>query len=83
MKKIILPIIGVFLCLIFPAQASADLNDGLEAYYPFNGNADDVTGNGYGGTVFGDTALTEDSLAFICYALNRMERKWGRIYLRK
>jgi hypothetical protein len=33
--------------------------DGLVAYYPFNGNADDESGNGYDGTVYGAT-LTSD-----------------------
>jgi len=39
--------------------AMADLNDGLVAYYPFNGNANDESGNGNDGTVHGAT-LTED-----------------------
>ncbi len=39
--------------------AWADLNDGLVAYYPFDGNADDESGNGNDGTVHG-AALTED-----------------------
>ena len=29
----------------------ADLNDGLVAYYPFNGNANDESGNGHDGTL--------------------------------
>ncbi len=29
----------------------ADLNDGLVAYYPFNGNAEDESGNGYNGII--------------------------------
>ena len=33
--------------------------DGLVAYYPFNGNANDESGNGYDGTVYGAT-LTSD-----------------------
>jgi PKD repeat protein len=37
----------------------AGLNDGLVAYYPFNGNANDESGNGYHGTVVGAT-LTDD-----------------------
>jgi hypothetical protein len=37
------------------------LNDGLVAYYPFNGNANDASGNGHHGTVHGAT-LTEDRL---------------------
>ena len=35
----------------------ASLNDGLVAYYPFNGNANDASGNGNNGTVNG-TILT-------------------------
>ena len=36
-----------------------DLDEGLVAYYPFNGNANDESGNGYDGTVNGAT-LTEN-----------------------
>jgi len=36
-----------------------DLAKGLAAYYPFNGNADDESGNGYDGTVHG-AALSTD-----------------------
>ena len=36
-----------------------DLNYGLVAYYPFNGNANDESGNGHNGTVNGAT-LAED-----------------------
>lgn len=32
-----------------------DLNDGLVAYYPFNGNANDESGNGNNGNIFGAT----------------------------
>ncbi|MDA7626976.1 hypothetical protein N8672_02955, partial [Akkermansiaceae bacterium] len=39
--------------------AQADLNDGLVAYYPFNGNANDESGNGNNGVVNGAT-LTND-----------------------
>jgi len=31
----------------------ADLTTGLVAYYPFNGNANDASGNGNNGTVNG------------------------------
>lgn len=34
--------------------------DGLVAYYPFNGNANDESGNGNNGTVNGSTLLTTD-----------------------
>ena len=62
MKKIIPLFIVLGICLIFMPQAWATLDDGLVGYWPFNGNADDGSGNGYDGTVVGDTALTEDRL---------------------
>jgi hypothetical protein len=34
-------------------MAQAGLNDGLVAYYPFNGDANDESGNGHNGTVYG------------------------------
>jgi len=40
-------------------HAAQGLNDGLVAYYPFDGNANDVSGNGNDGTVYG-ASLTED-----------------------
>ncbi|SLM28770.1 exported hypothetical protein [Desulfamplus magnetovallimortis] len=43
----------------FTGTVQADLNDGLVAYYPFNGNANDESGNGNHGVVEGAT-LTED-----------------------
>jgi hypothetical protein len=49
----------VFSLGLFVGPAHADLNDGLVAYYPFNGNANDESGNGNHGTVHGAT-LTED-----------------------
>jgi hypothetical protein len=36
-------------------SAHADLTTGLVAYYPFNGNANDASGNGNNGTVYGAT----------------------------
>jgi hypothetical protein len=44
--------------------AWADLNDGLVAHYPFEGNANDESENGNHGTVYGAT-LTEDRLGNI------------------
>jgi len=52
--------------LIFMTVASAvagiswaGLTDGLVAYYPFNGNAEDISGNGHHGTVHGATLTTD------------------------
>src|ERR1035438_3479469 len=41
------------------ATAQSFLTNGLVAYYPFNGNANDASGNGDNGTVNGAT-LTQD-----------------------
>jgi hypothetical protein len=41
------------------SQAQTFLTNGLVAYYPFNGNANDASGNGNNGTVYGAT-LTPD-----------------------
>ncbi len=45
--------------LVVTGTVSADLNDGLISYHPFNSNANDETGNGHDGTVYG-AALTTD-----------------------
>jgi uncharacterized protein (TIGR02145 family) len=39
-------------------QGPIDLQNGLVAYYPFNGNANDESGNAYHGTVYGSTLTT-------------------------
>ena len=39
--------------------AFADLKDGLVAYYPLNGNANDESGNGNHVTVYGATLTTD------------------------
>lgn len=37
----------------------AAISDGLVAYYPFNGNANDASGNGYNGAVNGATLVAD------------------------
>jgi hypothetical protein len=59
MKRIIYRLIVITITLILLPHASADLNDGLVAYWPFNGNANDEGGNGNDGVVFGAT-ICED-----------------------
>ena len=44
---------------IIVSQSNADLRDGLVAYYPFNGNANDDSGNENNGTVNGATLTTD------------------------
>jgi len=59
MKRLTLFLIVVGVSLIFLPQVSADLNDGLVAYYPFIGNANDESGNGNDGTVYGATLAAD------------------------
>src|SRR5580704_12112208 len=40
-------------------HAQSFLTNGLVAYYPFNGNANDASGNGNNGMVFGATLATD------------------------
>jgi hypothetical protein len=61
LNKTLTLILAGFLGLAAFGNALADLNDGLVAYYPFDGNAEDASGNGNHGTVYGAT-LTEDRL---------------------
>jgi hypothetical protein len=42
----------------FTAQPASFLTNGLVAYYPFNGSANDASGNGHNGTVVGATLTT-------------------------
>lgn len=66
MKKPFLTILlGVFLVTSLTTGCKKDENapqiptDGLVAYYPFNGNANDESGNGNNGTVNGATLTTD------------------------
>jgi len=51
--------IGFRLARTSKALNPRDITSGLVAYYPFNGNANDTSGNGFGGTVVG-AALAND-----------------------
>ena len=55
MKRLITLLMVLAMTLGFGEFAVADLNAGLVAYYPFNGNANDESGNGNNGTVYGAT----------------------------
>jgi hypothetical protein len=51
MKKALVILLTSAMVCFFSGPIYADLTDGLVAYYPFNGNANDVSGNGHHGTV--------------------------------
>ncbi len=52
-------ILLVAIMILFADMAFANPTTGLVAYYPFSGNANDASGNGHNGTVYGAT-LTID-----------------------
>ncbi len=58
-KKFSLGLAVLFFISALSVSSFAALTDGLVAYYPFNGNALDASGNGNHGTVYG-AVLTED-----------------------
>lgn len=60
MRNVMLVIMLVMFMVV--GTGYADLSDGLVAYYPFTGNANDESGNGHHGDVRGDTILTEDMI---------------------
>jgi hypothetical protein len=59
MKRQAIFVLSVVVVWLGARTVFADLTNGLVAYYPFNGNANDVSGNGLNGTVYGAT-LTSD-----------------------
>jgi hypothetical protein len=50
----------IFIFLSIAAKAQVDLSRGLTAYYPFNGNANDASGNGLNGIERNGVQLTTD-----------------------
>jgi len=57
MKKTIF--LAIAICFAMLSNAQIDLNNGLVAYYPFNGNANDESGNGNNGVVYGASLTTD------------------------
>ena len=63
MIKILFGILATTMGLAIQVQAQSFLTNGLLAYYPFNGNVDDASGNGNNGTNYGAT-FTRDRFGF-------------------
>lgn len=70
MRKLIIILMPIVMVLFLGAipkrimvhnlyESSTTLTDSLVAYYPFNGNANDESGNGYNGSVTGATLTTD------------------------
>ena len=69
--------LGMMLVILLTTCSTfAGLADGLMAYYPFNGNTNDESGNGYDLTPYGGAAPTEDEVEF---AISRAEAFIDRI----
>lgn len=58
-KSALLGVLTLAVCLAVHAQAQSCLTNGLVAYYPFHGDANDASGNGNNGAVYG-AQLTAD-----------------------
>jgi hypothetical protein len=52
--------IFIFLLLSFSSKSQVDLNRGLAAYYPFNGNANDASGNNFHGALLNVVSFSTD-----------------------
>jgi hypothetical protein len=57
LKRKILLLFFIFFCIV--SQAQVNLDSGLVAYYPFNGNANDESGNKNNGIVHGPTLAVD------------------------
>ncbi|MGA9778350.1 MAG: hypothetical protein ACLPRE_04365 [Limisphaerales bacterium] len=57
--KALFQIFTITAALAMPVHAQTFLTNGLLAYYPFNGNANDASGNGNNGVVYGATLTTD------------------------
>ncbi len=51
--------LSLLFLLFFASTVFASLTDGLVAYYPFNGNANDASGNGNHGAIWGDVSYID------------------------
>jgi len=58
-KQLISTLLFVFSFFSFSEIIFAGINEGLVAYYPFNGDANDISGNGNNGTVNGAVLTTD------------------------
>jgi hypothetical protein len=58
--KALFGILTITMALAAQVQAQAPFTNSLVAYYPFNGNANDATGNGNNGTIIGNVVPATD-----------------------
>lgn len=58
MKRQSVFVLAIGIVLILAGKCGADLSDGLIAFYPFSSNANDQSGYGHDGMVYGATLST-------------------------
>ena len=58
-KAVVILMVAFIVGLVLSRIGHASLTDGLVAYYPFNGNANDESGYGNHGTVYGATLAVD------------------------
>ena len=68
--SLLLKTLAFTVALAIQAQAQTYLTNGLVAYYPFNGNANDATGNGNDGTLVGGVSLATNRFGLTNQAYN-------------
>ncbi len=81
MKKLLFTLFVIGFIANINAQVPSYVpTNGLVAYYPFNGNANDESGNGNNGSVIGSTELTNDRLGQTnsAYDFDLEEKSWGQ-----
>lgn len=59
LEKSLIYYLIVIICLLSISDIPKAQTNGLVAYYPFSGDADDESGNGHDGTVIGATLTAE------------------------
>ncbi len=50
----------LLICVVFTSNAQVNINEGLVAWYPFNGNPNDTSGNNHNGELVNGPRLTAD-----------------------
>ncbi len=61
-------VVGIFIAIT--SQAQTFLTNGLVAYYPFNGNVNDASGNGNDGTIVGSLSFGTNQFGQASSAIN-------------